>query len=120
MPTQDTPIPDEIPGLLDSLELVNDALALVHLGLGNNPSMDQARTLNQQELRLAAERDVLKAEIDSAINGQAVQGPTTAQHAAISALSAQVEAATQANAAATQTIALASLALGLLTQVVTT
>lgn len=109
---------DEIPGLLDSLELVDNAIALVRVALNQNPGMDDTRALNQQVLRLQAERGVLEAEINAAVGGQAVQGPSSAQHAAIAALSTQVESAVSANAAAGQAINLASRVLGLISQVV--
>lgn len=111
---------DPIPNLLDSLDLVDEAIGLVQVALNHNPGADDARTLNQQALRLEAERGVLQAEIDAAADASPAQGPTPAQHAAIVALTVQVEAAANANAATSQAIALASQALGLITQVVTT
>jgi len=115
-----TLIPDPIPGLLDALELLDDSIALVHVAMNQNPSADEERRLNQQELRLQAERGVLEAEINSSVAGQPAQGPTPTQHAEIARLSSQVEAATQANVAASAAIALVSDALGLVTQIVST
>ena len=117
MTKQDT---DPVPGLLDSLELVDDAIGLVGVGLNQNPSMDEERTLSQQELRLKAERGVLQAEVNAAASWQSAQGPSDTQHAAIVALSIQVEAATNANAAASLAIGLVSETLGLIAQVVST
>lgn len=111
---------DPIPLLLDSLGLVDSAIGLVQVGLNSNPSVDKERTLNQQEQRLTAERSVLQAEIDAANDGCQVQGPTTAQHASIVALTVQVESATNTGAAADDVVDLVSQALGLVSQVVST
>lgn len=99
---------DKVPALLHAIELVDSAIALAEGALNDNPSPEEERALNQTLLRLNAERAVLEAELDAALNEDtAVQGPNAAQLAQIESLSKQVEQATSAGAAADAKIALA-------------
>lgn len=106
--------------ILHAIELMDDTLAMVDMALNNNPSADEERALRRRKLRLEAERAVLEAELDVALDGNAVaQGPSPAQLAAIVLLVEQVEAATNQRAAASSVLSLASKALALITDVVT-
>ena len=70
-------------------------------------------------LRLEAERAVLEAELDAAMDGNATaQGPSATQLAVIVSLVDKVEAATNQQAAASLVLSLASKALALVTDVV--
>jgi hypothetical protein len=105
--------------ILHAIELVDDALAMVDMALNNNPSADEERALRQRKLRLEAERAVLEAELDAALDGNVVaQGPSPAQLAEIVSLVQSVEDATNQRAAASSVLSLASKALGLIADVV--
>lgn len=105
--------------ILHAIELVDDALAMVDMALNNNPSVDEERALRRRTLRLEAERAVLEAELDAALDGNAVaQGPSPAQLAQIVSLVEKVEAATNTRAAASGVLSLASKSLALIADVV--
>jgi hypothetical protein len=110
---------DKVPGLLDSITLVDNATTLAEAALLNNPSVEDDRALRRLLLRLKAERAVLDAELDAALAEESsVQGPSTAQLAQIEVLTAQVEQATNAGAAVNASIALVGKVLDLATAIV--
>jgi ATP-dependent Clp protease ATP-binding subunit ClpA len=105
--------------ILHAIELVDDALAMVDMALNSNPNPDQERALRRQRLRLEAERAVLEAELDAALDSSSsAQGPNAAQLAEIVALVEAVETATNQQAAISNVLSLGSQALGLITDVV--
>jgi hypothetical protein len=111
---------DKVSELLLAIELVDDAIALVEIALLNNPSTEDERALRRNLLRLEAERSVLEAELDAALDADtAVQGPGAAQQAEIERLSNAVESATNAAVAASLAIALTAKVLDLTISVVT-
>jgi hypothetical protein len=105
--------------LHDSLDLMDDTIGLIRKALNHNPSDAQRRDLEQNLLRLNAERGVLQAEFDSAEEGDTeVQGPSTAQMQAVASLSARVETATKNANLSSNAIALGGQVFSLLSQVV--
>lgn len=104
--------------ILHAIELVDDALAMIDMALNNNPSVDEERALRRRKLRLEAERAVLEAELDAALDGNAAaKGPSPEQLAQIVSLVQKVEAATNQQAAAGSVLSLASKALALVAEV---
>jgi hypothetical protein len=105
--------------ILHAIELADDTLTLVDIALSNNPSPDDERALRRQKLRLEAERAVLEAELDAALDGNAAaQGPSAAQLAEVLNLVQAVEAATHQRAVAGNVLGLASKSLALITDLV--
>lgn len=105
--------------ILHAIELVDDTLAMIDMALNNNPNVEEERALRRLTLRLEAERAVLEAELDAALDGNAVaQGPTPEQLAAIVSLVEKVEAATNQRAATSAVLTLGANSLGLVTDVV--
>ncbi len=110
---------DMIPGLLNAVDMVNRAIALVQISQANAPSDDQARALQRNFLRLNAELAVLQAELDAAVHdGAHIQGPSAAQVAQIDGLLNKVEQATNQNTAVDDAISLTGDVLDLATSVV--
>ena len=105
--------------ILHAIELADDTLAMLDMALNHNPSLDEERALRRRTLRLEAERAVLEAELDAALDGNAVaQGPSPAQLAEIVSLVEAVETATNQRAATSSVLSLASKSLALITDVV--
>jgi C4-type Zn-finger protein len=106
--------------LLQAIFLVDQSIALLETQLASNPSTDEERTLRRNLLRLQAERAVLEAELDAALdNSTGVQAPSTGQLAEIEGLLNRVEAATNSAVSAAQGIRLTTRVLELVTKVVT-
>lgn len=111
---------DHVAALLNALALLDDSLALVGIAKNHNPSDDESRALDRLEVRLEAERTVLQAEVDAAVNdGTNIQGPSAAQVTEIGTLTDQVEQATNNEIAVSDAITLASSSLDVLTSIVT-
>jgi len=109
-----------IPGLLDSVALVDKAIAVAKKGLVGNPSLSNDRALNRLILRLEAERSVLEAEIDAALAGStSVQGPTEAQLKEVERLSAAAENALNRVVAVSMRIEITGKVVDLATDIVT-
>jgi hypothetical protein len=108
-----------IPGLLNAILLVDEAIALAEKGLLRNPTTEEGRSLNRALLRLKTEREVLDAELDAALEARTVvQGPTASQIAEIGALTDQVERAANDNASVSAGLALVGKVLDLAGEVV--
>lgn len=89
------PISKKAKDLHAVVDLLDDAIALVKKALNHNPTVAEERDLEQILLRLEAERSVLQAEYDDALEGATgVQGPTPAQVQQVADLSNQVATAT--------------------------
>lgn len=111
---------DQVVELLLAIALVDDAIALAESALLRNPSTEEERALRRNLLRLQAERAVLEAELNAALDqSTGVQAPGAAQLAEIVALSDEVEAATNAALAASAAVALTARVLDLSISVVT-
>ena len=105
--------------LHDALDLLDDAIGLVRKALNHNPSDDERRDLEQLQLRLEAERAVLQAEYDAALDGgTAVQAPSTEQVNKVATLSGQVATATKQANLASDAIALGGKIFDLATEIV--
>ena len=110
---------DSVPGLLDSITLVDAAISLAESALLDNPSKEDERSLNRSILRLQAERASLDAQLDAALASEtAVLGPSPAQLAVIESLTAQVEKAAAATATVSAGIALSGKVIDLMAKVV--
>jgi len=102
--------------LLHVIELADDTLAMIDKALNNKPSVDEERALRRHTLRLEAERTVLEAEIDPAMDGRTLaQGPSPGQLAEVVSQVERVAAATRQRAAAGVVIPLAATSLELIT-----
>jgi hypothetical protein len=105
--------------ILHTIELADATLGMVDGALNNNPSVEEERALRRLLLRLEAERTMLEAELDAAMDDKSVaQGPSPEQLAEIVSLVEAVEAATNQRAAASSVITLATKSLGLVTDAV--
>jgi hypothetical protein len=110
---------DEVPGLLNAIEMINGAIALAETAKTNVPSEDQTRKLEANLLRLNAELAVFNAELDAALkDGTSVQGPSAAQVAQIDNLLNRVEQASNQQATVDGAISLTGQVLDLATAVV--
>lgn len=110
---------DNVPEILQAIDLVDKGITAAQIGLNHNPEVEDERSLNRILLRLNAERAVLEAELDSAMAADpGVQAPDANQIAAIDSLSTQVEMATNAAVAASDIIELTSKVLDLASSIV--
>jgi ATP-dependent Clp protease ATP-binding subunit ClpA len=109
---------DLISHLLQSIELVDQAIAAVETALNSNPSPDEERALRKKLLQLQQERAALQAELDAVLDGDTqVNAPTKAQMVQVEALLTEVERARNQALSAATGIRLASRVLGLLVDV---
>jgi len=89
------PISKKARDLHAAVDLIDDAIALVKKALNHNPTDAEERDLEQILLRLEAERSVLQAEFDDALEGvSGVQAPTAEQVQQVADLSNEVATAT--------------------------
>jgi hypothetical protein len=110
---------DKVPGLLDAIALVDDAITMAENALLDGPSKEEERKLNRRILRLKTERSVLDAELDAALDEETgVLGPSQSQIQEIAKLSMQVEQAKAASASVQDRIALTGKVVSLITMVV--
>ena len=118
MPPTDPGPKTPIGALGEALSLVFKAIALAEKGLAKNPSTEEERELNETLNELELQRAEIQAKMDALIaNTREVAGPTPAQVARISALTAEVGAQTNASVTASGAVALSSRVLALATDV---
>jgi hypothetical protein len=116
-PTDPEPL-TPIGALGEALFLVFDAIALAQKGLVKNPSKEEERDLNETLNKLELRRAEIQAKMNALIDGTRVApGPTRAQVARISALTAEVGRRTNASVTASSAVALSSRVLALATEV---
>ena len=95
---------------------IHDAITWAKKGLNRNPSVEERRALDEHILDLAEKNAILEARILAVRNGggnDTVSMPTQAQISVIGDLSAEVEGMTNDNLTAAASLALATTAMKL-------